>query len=342
MILRLPDYCGEFRCSAGKCSDSCCIGWEIDIDDKTADYYMSLDGQFGERLKKGISHNDVYSFALQNERCPFLNEDNLCDIILNLGEDKLCHICAEHPRYYEWFSGVKEGGVGLCCEEAARLVLEKGMTEGYIEREVPNEDCEEYEEELYAFLFEAREKIFSLFRNKSVPFADCVTRILAYADKIQEQLDNYSYGEVPEIAAVTEYKKSVPDVKAILKIFGALEPIDEKWKPFVVGVSKNSDKYSYNPKYEPYLRSAAIYFVWRYFMKGVFDEEILSKIRLAVISAAMLSVLFQLTGADFEQCVMLAKNYSKETEYSEENLEAIYDMCYTEEVFSAEELIKFF
>ena len=342
MILRLPDYCGEFRCSAGKCSDSCCIGWEIDIDDKTADYYMSLDGQFGERFKKGISHNDVYSFALQNERCPFLNEDNLCDIILNLGEDKLCHICAEHPRYYEWFSGVKEGGVGLCCEEAARLVLEKGMAEGYIEREIPNEDCEEYEEELYAFLFEAREKIFSLFRNKSVPFADCVIRVLAYADKIQEQLDNYSYGEAPEIAAVTEYKKSVPDVRTMLEIFGALEPIDEKWKPFVVGVSQNSDKYSYNPKYEPYLRSAAIYFVWRYFMKGVFDEEILSKIRLAVISAAMLSVLFQLTGADFEQCVMLAKNYSKETEYSEENLEAIYDMCYIEEIFSAEELIKFF
>ncbi len=342
MILRLPDYCGEFRCSAGKCSDSCCIGWEIDIDDKTADYYMSLDGQFGERLKKGISHNDVYSFALQNERCPFLNEDNLCDIILNLGEDKLCHICAEHPRYYEWFGGVKEGGVGLCCEEAARLILEKGMTEGYIEREILDEDCEDYDNELYNFLFKARENIFRLFRDKSVSLAECIARVLSYADKIQELIDNYDYESVPDISEAVISEKAEPDVKAMLEIFGTLEPIDEKWRPFVDGVSQNSDKYSYNPKYEPYLRSAAIYFVWRYFMKGVFDEEILSKIRLAVISAAMLSVLFQLTDADFEQCVMLAKNYSKETEYSEENLEAIYDMCYTEDIFSAEELIKFF
>ena len=77
-------------------------------------------------------------------------------------------------------------------------------------------------------------------------------------------------------------------------------------------------------------------------MKGVFDEEILSKVRLAVISMAMLSLIFQRTDADSEQCIILAKNYSKETEYSEENLEAIYDMCYTEEAFSAENLIKFF
>lgn len=342
MILRLPDYCGEFRCSAGKCSDSCCIGWEIDVDDKTADYYMSVGGQFGERLRNGISHNDVYSFALRNERCPFLNSDNLCDIILNLGEDKLCHICAEHPRYYEWFGVVKEGGVGLCCEEAARLVLEKGMTEGYIEREIPDEDCEDYDNELYNFLFEAREKIFALFRDKSIALAECTARVLSYADEIQELIDNYDYESVPDIEEAVISEKAEPDVKAMLEIFSGLEPIDEKWKPFVAQISENAHKYFYNEKYEPYLRNVGIYFIWRYFMKGVFDEEILSKVRLAAISMAMLSVIFQRTDADSEQCIILAKNYSKETEYSEENLEAIYDMCYTEEVFSEDKIINFF
>ncbi|MBQ8904241.1 MAG: flagellin lysine-N-methylase, partial [Oscillospiraceae bacterium] len=92
MILRMPSYCRDFRCSAGECSDSCCIGWEIDIDDKTAGYYMDVKGEFGEKLRNNIQKGSPCSFILQNERCPFLNENNLCEIILNIGEDKLCHI----------------------------------------------------------------------------------------------------------------------------------------------------------------------------------------------------------------------------------------------------------
>lgn len=34
MKLRKPDYYDRFRCIAGACKDSCCIGWEIDIDEK--------------------------------------------------------------------------------------------------------------------------------------------------------------------------------------------------------------------------------------------------------------------------------------------------------------------
>ena len=36
MILRVPFYYKEFHCIADACKDSCCIGWEIDIDEETA------------------------------------------------------------------------------------------------------------------------------------------------------------------------------------------------------------------------------------------------------------------------------------------------------------------
>ena len=36
----------------------------------------------------------------------------------------LCDICREHPRFYEWYGEYKDAGVGLCCEEAVRLLLE--------------------------------------------------------------------------------------------------------------------------------------------------------------------------------------------------------------------------
>ena len=35
MKIYVPDYYSEFSCIADKCSDNCCIGWEIDIDENS-------------------------------------------------------------------------------------------------------------------------------------------------------------------------------------------------------------------------------------------------------------------------------------------------------------------
>lgn len=342
MILRMPEYCRGFRCSADKCSDSCCIGWEIDIDDKTADYYMKAEGSFGERLRKNIQKGSPCSFVLQNERCPFLNERNLCDIILNLGEDKLCHICDNHPRYYEWFEGLTEGGIGLCCEEAAVLILEKGSDSGYWDREIPDEECDGYDEEFYSFLFSVRERITAYLCDGSKPLYTVVCSVLHYAETIQFLADNALTEEVPEIEEYI-YPSVEPDRAEILDIFGKLEPIDEKWKPYIEKLRAAEKSVCLTPEQERYIRNIGIYFIWRYFMKGVFDEEILSKVKLAVISMAMVSVMFSAEACtDIKRCAILAKNYSKEIEYSEENLEAIYDLSYTETVLSAESLSSFF
>lgn len=338
MILRMPAYCREFKCIADKCSDSCCIGWEIDIDKKTADFYKNADGKLGEKLRASIRDEDGCSFILENERCPFLDENNLCEIILNMGEDKLSQICTDHPRYYEWFYNVKEGGIGMCCEEAARIILEKGDEEGYWDREISDESCDEYDDELYDCLYEVREKLFSYLRNGNISVASAVSGILAFAEELQDKLDNgdYTVSEIENNSVII----GKPDCNAMLDILGSLEPIDEKWKPYVEALKTKS----YNgllSENEKYLKNVLVYFLWRYFMKGVFDGEILSKVKLAVISAAMLSVMFG-EERDEKKKIILAKNYSKEIEYSEENLEKIYDMTYTEKVFSSDELKKFF
>ena len=71
-----------------------------------------------------LSENGEISFRMKGERCPFLNEENLCELICRLGEKSLCEICKEHPRFYAWMGEWKEAGLGLCCEEAVRLLLE--------------------------------------------------------------------------------------------------------------------------------------------------------------------------------------------------------------------------
>ena len=35
MIVRYPDYYEKFACIAGACEDTCCAGWEIDLDEET-------------------------------------------------------------------------------------------------------------------------------------------------------------------------------------------------------------------------------------------------------------------------------------------------------------------
>lgn len=124
-----PGYYPRFRCIAGDCRHSCCVGWEIDIDEDTLDYYNGVEGDFGTRLREGIENG---SFRLdERERCPFLNDRGLCDIILTLGEEALSQICSDHPRYRNFFSHREETGLGLCCEAAAELVL--GETEPFTE-----------------------------------------------------------------------------------------------------------------------------------------------------------------------------------------------------------------
>ena len=127
--IRRPAYYKAFRCIGSDCTENCCIGWEIDVDEDSLAYYETVPGDFGERLRASIAPADEQTgepahFRLDaEERCPLLNDCNLCEVLLHLGEDKMAQICTDHPRYYEWFSDGREDGLGLCCEAAAELIL---------------------------------------------------------------------------------------------------------------------------------------------------------------------------------------------------------------------------
>ena len=71
MILRVPSYYKTFQCIADKCEHSCCIGWEIDIDEDSYEYYMGIGGAFGERLKEQtVTEDEEHSFVLQKNGWP--------------------------------------------------------------------------------------------------------------------------------------------------------------------------------------------------------------------------------------------------------------------------------
>ena len=123
-----PVFYERFACRAGDCSHSCCRGWEIDVDEDSAAYYAEIPGELGEKLRRSITRDgEGVHFALTgDERCPFLQRDGLCELILKLGEDALCDICALHPRFFEDLGDTELCGLGLSCEAVCALLLESG------------------------------------------------------------------------------------------------------------------------------------------------------------------------------------------------------------------------
>ena len=120
-----PDFYGRFRCRASACRHSCCRGWEIDIDENTLELYRGLRGEWREKMDAAIASDDFGAhFRLtEDERCPFLQQDGLCELICAFGEDALCDICALHPRFYELVGSYELAGLGLSCEAVCALLL---------------------------------------------------------------------------------------------------------------------------------------------------------------------------------------------------------------------------
>ena len=172
MILRKPDFYDSFKCIAGQCTDTCCVGWEIDVDEASQEAYRKVAGTFGDKLRANIEDGH---FKLQpHDRCPFLDNNNLCEIFANLGEGALCNICREHPRFVEVFGDIMEKGIGLCCEEAVRLLLEgKGplMFTGE-ECDEPEDELDDDDREIRDQVLYEREQIFACIADGSITFQE--------------------------------------------------------------------------------------------------------------------------------------------------------------------------
>ena len=359
MKIRKPDYYDRFQCIAGACSDSCCIGWEIDVDEERREAYRTVTGELGERLKKCIDWEEGH-FILQGkeERCPFLNKDNLCDLIIGLGEDSLCEICREHPRFYEWYDGLTEVGVGLCCEAAARLVLEREEKTCFVEQEEPDAEehmVENIEDEAVIsilILMNARETAYSILQNRTYSIWERLKLFLTYVDELQDALDFGSLDEVEESAnyyreAVLEKedgsgRDSIASYTAILDYCEKLEPIDETWPARLERLrGRLKSPEAFRKAEETMLAEMqerdyeyehlAVYFVYRYFMKCRTDGDVYTRGCLAVFCILLIRLLdlenYMEKGSLLkEDRVRNAKNCSKEIEYSEDNLALLTDL----------------
>ena len=286
-----PDYFEDFRCIAGKCSHSCCIGWEIDIDADSMKRFSAVGGSIGEKLRKNISGGGDAHFILDGgERCPFLNRDGLCELILELGEDSLCDICAEHPRFYNELPGRVEYGVGMCCEEAARLLVSGREPV----RLVCGDDGSDAETETPLTVL--RDEILSRL-NGSGGFMERMEDILLLVGKKPFHFS--------------------PD--RVAEFYLTLERMDESWTGLLEEMKKHSSAPEIGKRLEDvkYTRIAH-YFIFRHLVSAENTAEAAQLLVFSLLST--MTVCFLDSLGHSEDALRL---YSAEIEYSDENLALI-------------------
>ena len=292
MVYAEPDFYGKFKCTAEKCRHSCCIGWEIDIDDDTAEYYKSLEGQIGRELSENVSNEPQAHFILTGEeRCPFLDKKGLCRLILTLGEDSLCDICAEHPRFYNEFPERSERGLGLCCEEVVRLLLESNEPLRIIYSS--DEDGEREKPETIIW----RERIFEILENREMP----LTRRMS---------------EACEYMGVSPLRF---DAEKWRSFFLGLERMDRAWTEILEA------EVTYDAPDGEVFERLAEYFVYRHFSEAENRKDAGLMLKFSFLSVYMIAAL----KGELSEKIRL---YSAEIEYSDENIARITEEIERSEV----------
>ena len=81
-------YYDDFKCIGSECPNSCCVGWEIDLDINTFQKYRDL---HDSNINKCISVNQTPTYDkfakiknVKDQRCSFLDKNNLCKIQKNI------------------------------------------------------------------------------------------------------------------------------------------------------------------------------------------------------------------------------------------------------------------
>ena len=311
MLMVYPDYYPEFSCIADRCRHSCCIGWEIDIDPESLTRFQAVEGPMGERLKNSISLEAEPHFILgEGERCPFLNDKGLCDLILYGGEEILCQICTDHPRYRSFLPGRTEIGVGLCCEAAGQLILA---------RKEPVKLCvtgtEEETDQEAELLVALRQEALDMAQDRACSLPQRENALLERFGGWMPELTPSQWAEV--YLDLERLEDPWTDLLETLRDHG--HEIDrEGFARYMVGREG---------EYEQLL----VYFLYRHLLSAYEDGDVGSKVSFAVLSTRIIALLGALHWSrngtfSFADQVELARQYSAEIEYSQDNLDALFTM----------------
>lgn len=312
MIYENTDIYEKFVCIGGDCPETCCQGWEVDIDDDTFDLYMHTKGEFGDKLRSNLKtvDGDHYFPATLHGNCPFLRKDGLCDIYSHLGEDALCEICSSYPRYYQECGDYLQTDLSLSCMEVGRLFFTADKITYKIQ-----------DDENYNLLVEDREAYFA----ENLPD---LANLLKERDAVIETLQ-----EAPDSLVMAYLKDDTEAYQDLLLRMQKLEVIHEKWPPYLEKLSRKlpeilkmrQEFMKEKSQVVSLLARFAEYLTFRYYIDSTNEDETLEgekkfiKRSLEFVSLTCTETYLEKGDFTVEDMIHLCHEFSREVEHSDEN-----------------------
>lgn len=309
-----PTFYKNFKCIAGDCPDSCCQGWEVDADSDSLEYYKTLDNSLEIKkridsvLSKDEFDNTIFTLA-PKKRCPFLNDENLCDMHIAIGGEHTPYTCRTFPRFIYDFGATREIGISFSCPVASDMMYN---TESFdFETEVNSDlpTLNDIDAEKYFLLYKGRAEAYKISKDKNKSIRERLNDLLDLGVLLQEKLLPYDEGG---------------DDIAFFDVFKNPELINPEWKEKVENFSLKqvSDTQSNE--------NILMYFLYKYLMQAVYDDDALSKIKMAVIGV--------LINTYFGEDSWTIHLWSKETEHSQYNMDRYKKLLKNADCLSVTEL----
>lgn len=309
-----PTFYKNFKCIAGDCPDSCCQGWEVDADSDSLEYYKSLDNSLEIKkridsvLSKDEFDNTIFTLA-PKKRCPFLNDENLCDMHIAIGGEHTPYTCRTFPRFIYDFGATREIGISFSCPVASDMMYntESFDFETDINSDLPT--LNDIDAEKYFLLYKGRAEAYKIAKDKNKSIRERLNDLLDLGVLLQEKLFPYDEGG---------------DDIAFFDVFKNPELINPEWKEKVENFSLKqvSDTQSNE--------NILMYFLYKYLMQAVYDDDALSKIKMAVIGV--------LINTYFGEDSWTVHLWSKETEHSQYNMDRYKKLLKNADCLSVNEL----
>ena len=358
MLLEYPLFYPDFACIGKACKDSCCRDWLIDIDFETAEKYQRMGGALGEKLRRKLHKKDgEFYFAVEKDgRCPFLQEDGLCEIQSERGEEELSKVCDAYPRRESMVYPYMQLDLHLSCEEAAKAILswkgelirEELEDERLSEKENISENNTEEsgQNELLVSLLAFRQGLWEALPDfpKDIHgfFAELKTVFLQGEELLFYENKAFPYAE--ELEALEQGLRSSffseESFREYCKMNEEIQGRGELWKNFL-GIYHRAEKdlpekmkSLYGERETVYLEELCRYYTFRYLMTGLEKKSILPLfhlIRKSILWMAYTEPLLQYFAKEEEKKLFfygeeesfrrVAVFFSKEVEHQKRNLD---------------------
>ena len=292
------NYLENFKCSANNCKRTCCAGWEIFIDKKTIKQYKKF-AKKDARFLSFVDYNEKKFILKEGKRCPFLNKTGLCDIITELGEDNICQVCTDHPRFRNFIGNRVETGLGFACEQAVKIVLDFDKEIFPVQVGKKRKDRFNSKQKL---LLDRRKEVVQILYSKESNIDERLKKVCKYCNTDLRYLN------------ARNFKNE----------FLSLERLDCSWTEkleFAFNTDILDDNLSVESEW--CLTQFAVNSVYRHSLEVQDETEFKVGVCLAVLLVDLAKKILLLKGVDRENLYNIVLEISLEAEYSKENVDKI-------------------